>query len=205
MIELKCIGNEAEYEINNVINLFLPYITKAYTIEAIYDAPLVVARLLEENHLIEEVSFEVLVGEDPLKNKKQMKQGLKKAVYILLMHLTGKTMPWGSLTGIRPTKLVHEQFKFHKTDEEIAKYMAEEYFVSPSKCEMMIKVAKAEREILAKNKPEEISLYIGIPFCPTRCVYCSFTAYSLKAKGNLVEAYLDALCKEISAVAEMKK
>ena len=205
MIELKCIGNEAEYEINNVINLFLPYLTKEYALEAIYEAPTATARLLEDDKLIEVASFDAQIVEDELKNKKYMKQALKKAVYTVLMHLTGKSMPWGSLTGIRPTKLVHEQFKLGQTDEAIAKYMQEEYFVSPSKCEMMIKVAQAEREILEKNKPEEISLYIGIPFCPTRCVYCSFTAYSLQAKGKLVEAYLDALCKEISAVAEMKK
>ena len=205
MIELKCIGHSAEYEITNVINLFEPYITKDYVLEVTFESPLASAKLLEGTQVITEATFEMPISDDALKNKKQMKQALKKAVYTVLSEVSGRKMPWGSLTGIRPTKLVHEQFKHHLSDAEIAKHMQEEYFVSPSKCEMMIKVAKAEREILAKNKPDEISLYIGIPFCPTRCVYCSFTAYSLKTKGNLVDAYLEALCKEITAVANMKK
>lgn len=205
MIELKCVGHSAEYEITNVINLFEPYITNNYILEAVFESPVATAILFEGDQEVFRAAFTVTISEDELKNKKVMKQGLKKAVYKVLNLATGKEMPWGSLTGIRPTKLVHEQFKQNRSDEEIARYMQEEYFVSPSKCDMMIKVAKAEREILAKNKPEEVSLYIGIPFCPTRCVYCSFTAYSLKAKGNLVDAYLEALCKEITAVAEMKK
>ncbi|WP_054742831.1 coproporphyrinogen dehydrogenase HemZ [Cellulosilyticum ruminicola] len=205
MIELKCVGHLAEYEITNVINLFEPYTNKDYKLEAIFDSPVATAILFEGDKEIFRAAFTVTVTEDELKNKKIMKQGLKKAVYKVLNLATGKEMPWGSLTGIRPTKLVHEQFKHNRSDEEIARYMQEEYFVTSGKCDMMIKVAKAEREILAKNKPEEVSLYIGIPFCPTRCVYCSFTAYSLKVKGNLVDAYLEALCKEITAVAQMKK
>ena len=81
----------------------------------------------------------------------------------------------------------------------------EAYKVSPNKRVLMREVAKQELAILEKNQPDEVSIYIGIPFCPTRCVYCSFTAYSLEQMQNKVEPYLEALFKEISFVAEAKK
>lgn len=205
MINLVCNGHSAEYELTNVMNLFLPYIKETYDLVTSFESGVAKAQLVKNEHVCHEASYDVSLIQDELKDKKSMKQGLKKAVYDVLVALTGKEMPWGILTGIRPTKLVHEHLEANMPDDELSAFLQSEYRVSPSKCKMMINVAKEELAILKKNKPDEVSLYIGIPFCPTRCVYCSFTAYSLKAKGNLVDAYLDALCKEIDFVAEAKK
>ena len=87
-----------------------------------------------------------------------------------------------------------------KTDKECLAFLTEDYLVMPHKAALALKVAKAERKIL-DNRPEEISLYIGIPFCPTRCLYCSFTAYPLHQYKNRVDEYLDAMFRELDWLA----
>lgn len=207
MIELLCEGHEASYELSNIINLFLPYIKEPLILQSLYGEEKAVARLKQEEAVLYEQVYPVDLLEDEIKDKKAIKEALKKAAYDVLAAYTGKTMPWGILTGIRPTKLVHEAIKEGLDDTAIDAYLESAYKVSPNKRILMREVAKQELAILEKNEPDEVSVYIGIPFCPTRCVYCSFTAYSLeqKQKQKEVEPYLEALFKEITFVAESKK
>ncbi len=210
MIEILCEGHDAAYEIGNVRNLFLPYVKEELILETIYDGKVAKAILkkadepLESVTILQEAIYPVVLVGDETKDKKALKEALKKAVYDTLSAYTGRQMPWGILTGIRPTKLVHEALKSGMSDEAIDAYLEEAYKVSPSKRILMREVAKQELAILSKNEPNEVSIYIGIPFCPTRCVYCSFTAYSLEQKQKEVEPYLEALFKEISFVAQAK-
>lgn len=205
MIELLCEGHEASYELTNVTNLFLPYIKESLILQTVYEEEKAVARLKQETAVLHEQVYLVNLLQDTIKDKKAIKEALKKAVYDVLVAYTGKTMPWGILTGIRPTKLVHEAIKEGLDDAAIDAYLEEAYKISPNKRILMREVAKQELAILEKNQPDEVSIYIGIPFCPTRCVYCSFTAYSLEQKQKEVEPYLEALFKEITFVAEAKK
>lgn len=205
MIELLCEGHEASYELSNIINLFLPYIKEPLILQSLYGEEKAVARLKQEEAVLYEQVYPVDLLEDEIKDKKAIKEALKKAAYDVLAAYTGKTMPWGILTGIRPTKLVHEAIKEGLDDTAIDAYLESAYKVSPNKRILMREVAKQELAILEKNEPDEVSVYIGIPFCPTRCVYCSFTAYSLEQKQKEVEPYLEALFKEITFVAESKK
>ena len=206
MIELICEGHEAAYELTNVMNLFLPYFTKEAILVTQFNGSLAQATLKDKETLkiLSEKDYLVEQIQDEIKDRKAIKEALKKAVYDVLSHFTGKEMPWGILTGIRPTKLVHEALRQGWDDQKIDRYLEENYKVSPNKRILMREVAKKEIAVLEKNQPEEVSVYIGIPFCPTRCVYCSFTAYSLEQKQKEVEPYLEALFKEISFVAEAK-
>lgn len=113
-------------------------------------------------------------------------------------------LPWGKLTGVRPTKLVHKADQNGLNAKEINAYLEEVYHISPEKRQLMQEVAERERAILSQNKPNEMSLYIGIPFCPTRCIYCSFTSYALEQNKAQVAPYLSALFKEIEFVAHEK-
>ena len=205
MIELVCKGHDAAYEIGNVRNLFLPYVKEDLELEAIYTDCKAIAYLKKGEELLQEAKYDVLLVDDEIKDKKSLKESLKKAVYDTLCAYTGRQMPWGILTGIRPTKLVHEALKAGMEDEAIDAYLKKAYKVSKNKRLLMTEVAKQELAILSHNEPGEISIYIGIPFCPTRCVYCSFTAYSLEQKQKEVEPYLEALFKEITFVAKAKK
>ena len=131
------------------------------------------------------------------------KNQLKQALYELLAQASGQTLPWGTLTGIRPTKIPMKLLEEGRSEAEIADYMRQTYFASEEKIALAIEIAKRERKLLEKIDYENgYSLYIGIPFCPSTCLYCSFTSYPLSAWRKQVDSYLDALEKEIDFTAQ---
>lgn len=105
-------------------------------------------------------------------------------------------LPWGILTGVRPAKLVSEAWNEGRTTAEIRSTFKDKYLVSEDKLNLMIKVAEEEKKIV-EGGLGKAGLYIGIPFCPTRCLYCSFTSYPLKQYSAKVDSYIDALIKEM--------
>ena len=136
-------------------------------------------------------------------DRKGTKNKLKQALYQLLEAYSGQTLPWGTLTGIRPTKIPMSMLEEGKSEEEITSYMKETYFASDEKIDLSIQVAQQELELLQKIDYENgYSLYIGIPFCPSTCLYCSFTSYPIGLWSKRVDEYLDALEKEIDFTAE---
>ena len=138
--------------------------------------------------------------------RKERKDIVEIALYKLLVKLTGKTLPWGNLTGIRPAKLAMGLIESGMKNTEAAQEMRERYMVSPQKTALAITIANREREILKDIDYENgYSLYVGIPFCPSICLYCSFSSYPLKQWKNRVNQYLEALCKEIKEVAAIMK
>ena len=138
--------------------------------------------------------------------RKERKDIVKLALYKLLVSLTGKTLPWGNLTGIRPAKLAMGLIESGMKNTEAAQEMRDRYMVSPQKTALAITIANREREILKDIDYENgYSLYVGIPFCPSICLYCSFSSYPLKQWKDRVDLYLEALCKEIKAVSEIMK
>ena len=131
------------------------------------------------------------------------KNQIKAFLYRALEDYTGKSLPWGNLTGIRPTKIAMGMLEEGKSDAEIGHFMKTAHFVSDEKIGLSIEIAHRERELLAPlHVKEGYSLYIGIPFCPTTCLYCSFTSYPIAAYHKLVEQYLDCVCREMAYVAE---
>ncbi len=134
------------------------------------------------------------------------KNDLKKDIYLKLSKKTGKTLPWGDLTGIRPTRIAMNLLDEGKNEEEILSYMKETYLVSSEKADLALEIAKREKDILRDIDYENgYSLYIGIPFCPSKCLYCSFTSYPIGAYSGIVDEYLSCLEKEIDYVAEAFK
>ena len=132
-----------------------------------------------------------------------VKNELKRLLYGLLSEETKKQLPWGTLTGIRPTKIAMQLLEQGKTPEETRNYMENTYLASEEKADLSVDIALREQEILSGIHYEKgYSLYIGIPFCPTTCLYCSFTSFPICAWKKRVEEYLDALEKEIDFVRE---
>lgn len=148
--------------------------------------------------LSQEEPFLQAITLDGTFSKTQYKNAMKRLLYQMLSSITKKELPWGILTGIRPTKLVYEMLENHEDDNTIQLKMKEEYLCSQRKTEMSIRIAKREIELLREMDYQNgYSLYIGIPFCPSTCLYCSFTSYSIDKFSDLVEDYLKALAKEI--------
>ena len=136
-------------------------------------------------------------------DRKETKNTLKLMLYSLLKEQTGRTLPWGTLTGIRPTKIPLKLLEQGKGETEIYQYMKDTYDISREKAELALQVAKAEYELLKKFDYEAgYSLYIGIPFCPSTCLYCSFTSYPIGIWKNRADEYLEGVFKEIDFVAE---
>lgn len=134
-----------------------------------------------------------------------MQHAVRSAVYHMLKEKTGQHLPWGMLTGIRPAKTINTYMDTGLTKAESIKKMIETYEMSPEKAELAATVATAERSILEKADKNGISLYIGIPFCPTRCLYCSFTSYPIDIYKTKVDGYVEALIKELKFLGEKAK
>ena len=130
------------------------------------------------------------------------KNALKQQLYRMLSDICGRTLPWGSLTGIRPAKIARTLLDEGRTEAEIAAHMRDTYFTSDEKIRLATDIAKREKALLSRIDYESgYSLYLGIPFCPSTCLYCSFTSYPLGAWKTRVDDYLDALEREIDFAA----
>lgn len=164
-----------------------------------------VAQDHENRAMKEKIALDGSVQVD-FEDRKKTKNELKQQLYYLLTVYAGKTLPWGTLTGIRPTKIPMELLEEGKSEDEIRSYMKETYLASDEKIELSLSVAKRELELLSRIDYENgYSLYVGIPFCPSTCLYCSFTSYPLAKWANRMDEYLDALEKEIAFTAEACK
>ena len=134
------------------------------------------------------------------------KDCFKRFLYKVLSELTGKELPWGNLTGIRPTKIAYSLLDEGKTKEEIVKFYQEKHYVSSEKALLSYDIAQRERELLSAVHYEGgYSLYIGIPFCPTTCLYCSFTSYPIAGYRKMVDEYVDCVIKELEFTADIYK
>lgn len=137
-------------------------------------------------------------GNDPLR---EVKREVKRQIYLCLSEYLDRKLPWGTLTGIRPAKIVHEMINEGLQEQEILEELQDYYKVSSKKAALVYEVALNERPILEKGVDKTIGLYIGIPFCPSRCLYCSFTSNSIDKYSKMVGQYLDALQLEIRETA----
>lgn len=132
------------------------------------------------------------------------KDKFKGFLYESLCAHTGKTLPWGNMTGIRPTKIAMSMLSEGASEEEIIKYYQDKHFVSDEKALLSLDIAKREKQLLSTLHYENgYSLYIGIPFCPTTCLYCSFTSYPIAMHRKRVSDYIDCLIREMDYVKEV--
>lgn len=134
---------------------------------------------------------------------KVFKKETKRFLYEALVGETGKTLPWGNLTGIRPTKIAMGLLEEGRTPDQAQTFLEEGHFVSREKAALAVEIAEREKQILSGIHYENgYSLYIGIPFCPTTCLYCSFTSNPIVRWRERVEEYLDCLIREMRFTQE---
>lgn len=153
----------------------------------------------EENGIpiFEDVSPVICETEEEAR-KKQYKNEVKRLLYRCLSQVSGQKLDWGTLTGVRPTKLPMAYYIEGMEEKEILQRMQGEYYLSPKKASLCCEIAKRELKLLKQLDYERgYSIYIGIPFCPTTCLYCSFTSYSYEKLGSYADAYLEALFQEM--------
>ena len=123
---------------------------------------------------------------------------LQRSYYLAAVQVLGAAPPWGALSGVRPSKLSTKCMQEGGTEKQAQKLLETTYFVSPARAGLCVDASRHTLQTLSLLEPHDLSLYIGIPFCPTRCAYCSFVSQSVEKFGSLLEPYLDALLREIA-------
>lgn len=133
----------------------------------------------------------------------EYKNRLKRALYQVLSQESGRRLSWGTLSGVRPAKIPMSMLEQGRSEEWIREHMKSEYLCSQEKIELCLEIAKTERRLLEPvSLANSYSIYIGIPFCPTTCTYCSFTSYPASRHQKDMEPYLEALFREIDGVKD---
>lgn len=136
---------------------------------------------------------------------KNIQSVLKKSFYNAALRITEINVPWGVLTGIRPSKIAIKLMNKGYDEKNIIKVFEEEYYTDKNKALLCIETAKHGRKAASFSQINSASLYIAIPFCPSRCAYCSFVSHSVEQAAKLIPVYVDRLCEEIKAVGKVIK
>ena len=208
MIKIICRKPDYEYDVHSLVKAFYPAEELVFAREEeIQDWNVLLEPVGDE--LVLKCRFGETVKEDAISligEKSEVKNRFKFCFYQALSKITGKKLPWGNLTGIRPTKLAMMMLEQEKSDTEIKAFLQGTHLVSDEKCELGIGIAKREKAILDRlDCKRGYSLYIGIPFCPTTCLYCSFTSNPIFKWKNRMQEYIDAMKKEIDFWSETYK
>ena len=150
-------------------------------------------------------SKSIQVENPAAQEKNECERLLGLCVHGALSQFVGCSTKWGILTGIRPVKRIHEYWEQGKSDEEIKTVLERDYLVSPQKAELCLQTARVQTPLLKCTQPKSFSLYISIPYCPSRCSYCSFVSHSITNRSalKLVPSYVEHLCREIAYTGKL--
>ncbi len=207
MIYIYLEGHEKMNDVQTAVQIFMPN-EKYKPVDGIQPEGITVKSILTDDLAVAEMyeNGQKVCSRQEKIDEKGFRHALKAAIYHMLKEHNGRyTPPWGMMTGIRPAKRANIYMDEGMSPKESAEKLTEIYEITPPKAELAVEVALAERDILNKADDDGISLYIGIPFCPTRCLYCSFTSYILDKYVNKIDSYIDALIKELRFLGEKAK
>ena len=208
------IGHEFDYEMEKLIRLFLPFekITVLHHEET--DEKCAVCKVCESGEdIIVSASLKLENNEAEFSNKvdrtipdtrKETQHELARQLFYCFEKLTGYRSDWGILTGVRPAKL------FLRYCNEFGMEYAENFFknkflVSEEKLNLCKKAVIGEESIISLSKDNSFSLYLSVPFCPTRCSYCSFVSHSIEKAKDIIPQYVELLCEELKITAKIAK
>ncbi len=204
-------GNDYKYEIEGVMKLFIP----ATLFDIVYgdEIPAGDHAFVRLKRFDNYALMYVLCSYNGKRSRKVSKSALDADFELILSRLlfkamseiTGVVPKWGIITGIRPVKQVNRYLHKDMTQGEIYDAMQKDYLCSREKCEIALKTAAAQEKILDELDINSFSLYVSIPFCPTRCSYCSFVSQSIEQCMGQIPEYLDNLCKEIEYTGTLVK
>ncbi len=209
---LICKNHEYQFEMENILRIFFPMEKIVACEELPADADGVFLTQLDEQSDGTRLFAKVILAERKTQSERFVPVGaddswnrewmLASALCECLTTLTGYRPPWGLLTGVRPSKLMRSFIDRHGKEKavEIFERFLE---VSPQKTALALQVAEAEDKIVALSNERSVSQYASVPFCPSRCSYCSFVSHSVKQAAKLIPDYTKLLCREIEANARI--
>ena len=130
---------------------------------------------------------------------------LQQSFFLAATQVLGTVPAWGALAGVRASKISTQHMLQGGTERSADALLKDVYFVTPARRRLCIDSSRHTLEAISYLRPNDLSVYIGIPFCPTRCAYCSFVSQSIERFGQYLEPYLEALCKEIAYTGKLLK
>lgn len=209
------INNSYHYEMENLIRVFLPDMKIIRAEEATEGEDYCLLEVADVNRIKITLSLgdkiynsqgKFCLGCRPKGEEIDSYLERKMAVmlYDMLRDISGYTPPWGILTGVRPAKLMTRLISSIGEDKAVD-YFINELKVSEDKTKLALMVSKNETPIIEGSKPDSYSLYLSVPFCPTRCSYCSFISHSNESAKKLIPEYVEKLCDEIKETAKIAK
>lgn len=205
MITITCNDSLYTYDAYHIAKAFYPDEEVAQTVLPDQKAAIVICLEQDGGKNEQEFSFSKTEKEQEME-RSYRKHEMIRQVYLWFSACSGRSLPWGSLTGVRPTKMLMEKLEEGVPEEEILSWIQKEHFVTEEKAALGLDIAKRERGLLSHLDYENgYSLYVGVPFCPTICSYCSFSSYPLAKWKEQTDRYVDALCRELSFLAEASR
>lgn len=204
-----------KYEIESTIKLFIP--AKRFNFlydELNCDGDMIMTRIktgkrftylyayVRINNKIKRRAYHVL--NEKIKTEKDLHEyNLCKLVYLCLIEITGIVPKWGMLTGIRPVRKVVGLIEKGFSKAEVFAELKNKFLVSDEKLELAYKIAGMQMPLISNGDCKTVSLYVSIPFCPTRCSYCSFVSHSIENTKKLIPDYIEYLCNELKMLGKM--
>lgn len=202
-------NNAYKYEVEAVMKLFCPLESFDFVFDGEYDetGDSVLISVTDKLFVSARLCGKESSAEAPLCEESERELALCRMLYRVMSELTGISPEWGCLTGIRPVKKVNALISEGCGRDEVFERLHEKYFISRRKSDLSYHTAVTQAPALESLDPKSYSLYVAIPFCPTRCSYCSFVSHSIRSKGakQLIPQYVEMLCREIADLGEMLK
>ena len=199
-------GAAAGYEAEHTARIFYPAAELSQTLpDDTADLVLAVAHRYLLLVLVRQNGTTTWVQQRPPQGDARTQEyALCRMLYTMLCGVTGIRPPWGMMTGVRPVRIIHDLRAAGESEEAIAEKFLDHFACTPEKFKLALGIADLQRPVLDAADPMDCSIYAGIPFCPTRCSYCSFVSRTVgdKATRALVQPYVDKLCRELTAIRE---
>ncbi|MBR5535891.1 MAG: coproporphyrinogen dehydrogenase HemZ [Clostridia bacterium] len=196
-MEIYTYGHEAENGVRQIMQLFF-----SLGDDVRVESKLEGRRATAEIYAFGKISTgEAFSGSD---ERLYITNAIKKSVFYAAKKLSDMPAPWGISTGIRPAKGARKMLSDYSEDE-ILNHLKNEYLMDDKKARLAIEVARREEKILSSMPSESVSIYVGIPFCPSRCSYCSFISQAIAHNNKYVKPYIDAVLKEIEHTGRIIK
>ena len=195
MIQLTLSGHDDRYAVEQLLLSLFPEGAQVQAVSALHRGQTwltATAKIALDGRTVS-ASRRIRAAEETVRLRRR---ALQQSVYLAAVQLLPQEPAWGALAGVRPTKLTTKCLLEGGTPKSAEKLLKDVYFVTPQRRRLAVDCSVSTVEAVHKTQPSDVSVYVGIPFCPTRCAYCSFVSRTVGKKAKLMEPYLEALLKE---------
>ena len=208
-MKLCCIGHSFRYETEKLCRLFLPFEKIEVTDVICQEHSVAVTKQDGRN-----IYASLKIGEEEREkngilsehfNDREAEREICALLFLCFVSLTDYAPKWGIVTGIRPARLYSSVIKELGSSQAAKEYFRDKFYVNEEKISLCEETHRGEADIISMSKNDSFSLYISVPFCPTRCSYCSFVSHAVEKAEKLIPEYVDYLCKEIELTAKIAK